>query len=254
MLESFGQLATISIVVIVGIVVLMFAASATSIGRAMLPDAVLDAAAKLIPQGIVLDGEANAYGEFQLQVKGATKLKTVHVRRTEEYTVAWTFDPTLKCPPIGTYALVDFRHNLDADSDSALAPERVQARIDAALADTLPAKQFSAVDAASADILVSAFAAIDDAVAVDDLMDGFQYQHNDEWKSAIRTAQKYGGANNPKTVASGSIMLYLLDASSRQLLWRAAAIGKIVVDVSDAERERRIRLAVAEMLKNFPPA
>lgn len=247
------QFGTVGFVTLVMLVLFMVIGSATPIGRAMLPESVTDVVTKLLPRTWIADVVATDDGRFELQVQGASRLKTVHVHHREDFTIACTYDTEQQCPQAGSYSFSEFRHNLRPGAASEPMPDMVRERIDSALRETLAAKQFLPIGGDTSDVLVSVFVAIEDEVPVDSLTDSFDRNNNAEWKAAVTTAMRHDGVQNPATIANGSILLDIIDSHSMQVLWRSAAIGKIVVDVTDLERERRIWLTVSEMLKAFPP-
>ncbi|MCA9212830.1 MAG: DUF4136 domain-containing protein [Planctomycetales bacterium] len=252
--DTMIQYGTIGFFTIVVLVILLVFASTTDMGRMMLPNSVHDAVSKLLPNSWITEATVVDAGRFDVQVAGATRLKTVHVRRSGNMTIAWTFDKDQPCPQKGTYSFVDSDHNLTTASNAKPTPAGIQARIETALDETLVKKDFHPVQRTEAGILITAFAAIENPVAVEALEDQLGRDDNTEWKAAVRTAMQHGGAKNPTTIANGSILLSVFEADKHRVLWRAAAIGKIAVDVSEAERERRIRSAVSDMLRQFPPA
>ena len=93
--QTLTQFGTILAIVIIGIVLLAVCASGTSLGRALLPQAVTDVVSKLLPQSLITDATATDYGEFQLDVSGNTRLKKVHVHRGDGMTIAWAYDAAL---------------------------------------------------------------------------------------------------------------------------------------------------------------
>lgn len=257
-LQSVTHFGIASLIVLVFVVLIVAVGSGTSLGRAMLPDSVTTVVRKLLPFGSITDGSADGIGHFKIRVQGTNRLKTVNVQRFDKIMVAWTSNPDQSCPQSGTFAFAEYRHNLaadaDADADSPSNPEKIKSRIESALDDSFASKQFIRSDTDSADILVSVFTAIENEVPVETLQDSFDHDDNEEWKSAIKAAMQHDGAETPATIACGSMTIGVFDASSKQVLWRAATIGQIVVDVSESERKRRIDSAISAMLKHFPPA
>lgn len=248
--QTMTQFVIIATVVIVGIVLLTAGATGTSVGRAWLPQTVTDVVSKLLPHSFITDATATDYGEFQLDVGGAERLKKVNVHRSDGMTIAWAFDEALEHPQTGTFAFTGFRHNLK--TDSPLVPEKVKARVDQALVDVLVAKQFHPANADSADIWINVFGALDDEVSLETLSNPFERPDNREWQEAIRTAMQHGGVGDATLVGRGSLILDVMDSRTSQILWRAAAIADIVVDVDETEKERRTGNAIAQMLRKFP--
>ncbi|XZE56000.1 DUF4136 domain-containing protein [Planctomycetaceae bacterium SH139] len=248
-ITQFGVLLAFGVIMIV---ILAVCASGTSIGRYMLPRTVTDVASKLLPQSFITDAEATFTGDFILQVGGTQRLTSVHVHRGDGVTIAWAYDESIEFPQAGTYAFSNFKHNLKADS--ALKPQRVKARIEKALADTLAPKNFEPAEAPAADICISVFGALEDEVSLQAITESFDRPDDDEWREAIRTAMAHGRDEETTTLGRGSLVLDIFDSRTTEVLWRAAAISNMVVDVEDTEKERRTSLAISEMLRRFPPS
>lgn len=51
----------------------------------------------------------------------------------------------------------------------------------------------------------------------------------------------------------GTLVLDIIDANSKQLVWRGSAQGTLAVNPTPEERERKITEAVTRMLANYPP-
>lgn len=247
-LTQFGMTLTI---VVIGIMLLAVCASGTSLGRALLPRAVTDVVSKLLPQSFITDATATDYNNFLLDVSGNSRLKQVNVRRCNGMTIAWTVDETQIVPQSGTFALISFRHNLN--SDSTLVPEKVKKRVEIALADVLSTKQFQSADADLADLWISVFGALEDEVSLETITNSFERLDDLEWQAAVRTALSHVGVENAMKFGRGSLILDIVDSQTTEVLWRTAAIADMLVDVSDAEKERRTGVPIAEMLKKFPP-
>ena len=51
----------------------------------------------------------------------------------------------------------------------------------------------------------------------------------------------------------GTLILDLVDAKTKTLVWRGTAIGTVDKDFTPEERQERIQNAVAELLRDYPP-
>lgn len=252
-LQTIIQYGASAFVALLVLVVLVVISSTTDLGRAMLPDAVTSALAKLLPDSWIKDVKVKGPGLFELKVQGAAHLKTVYVRHAQHRTIAWTFDPAARCPQTGTFSIVDFYPDIRVAARSPIDRATVRTRISTALSEVLSTKGFQPVKQSDADILIRIVACVDQGIPIDDLQSSFGDRDIGEWKAALRTALQHDGVRNPTTLAQGTILMNLFDAASHTVLWRAAALGRFVVDVSERERDRRVRLAVSEMLDLFPP-
>lgn len=56
-----------------------------------------------------------------------------------------------------------------------------------------------------------------------------------------------------KIFEQGTIVLDLIDAPKREICWRGIAEAKINRERTAAEREKRIREGIGDLLKKFPP-
>jgi hypothetical protein len=52
---------------------------------------------------------------------------------------------------------------------------------------------------------------------------------------------------------TGSLLVDIVDAASRKLVWRGTAAGEINPGLTSEERNERVRTIVREMLSHFPP-
>ena len=249
--ETLRQFGTFAALIIFGIVLLAVLGSGTSIGRAMLPQPVTDAVAKLLPWSRITDASATATGEYQLQVSGNAQLRTVHVRRVHDMTTAWTFDPEAEFPQAGIFALTRFRHNLKPGSSNQ--SESFEARVRQALIETLAPKHFEPAESTPADICINVFGAIENEIAINELGNVFDRPDSREWPLAVKTALTHDSGEKVTTIARGSLVLEVIEPRSGHVLWHAAAIADIVVEVRDAEKYRRVHSAITEMLRKFPP-
>lgn len=249
--QTLTQVAVVAAVVVVVFILIAIGASGTSIGRALLPRAVIDAVSKLLPRGVITDAAANALDEFEVKVNGTGESQTIHVRRYKGATIAWTYDAATKFPQAGSFAFTGLQY--DPESVSVVVPEEVERRIGAALADVLPPKGFVPRDAEKADLWIKVFGALEDEATLETISQAFDEPGGHQWAGALRTALQHDRVGEVATFARGSLVLEVTDARSKKALWRAAVMADIVVDVSPKERERRTREAIAEILRRFPP-
>ena len=56
-----------------------------------------------------------------------------------------------------------------------------------------------------------------------------------------------------KVFEQGTVVLDLMDATRKEIVWRGVAEAQINREKSPAERDKRIRDGIAELLKKFPP-
>ena len=62
-----------------------------------------------------------------------------------------------------------------------------------------------------------------------------------------------GGTTYVREYDEGSLILDLIDASTRQLVWRGSAQAEIKENAGPREKQERINEAVRKIMKRFPP-
>jgi len=128
------------------------------------------------------------------------------------------------------------------DSSAAEAATLTLKRVRAAVDETLVARGYRA-DAQAPDFLVAAHISSAERVQVTDW--GYTYAPRGAW---------YGAHDiDVYTYQEGTLILDLVDAASRSLLWRGTASRMVDPDWTPQEREEIVREAVAALLERFPP-
>lgn len=249
--EIIAQNLLVVFVLVIAIVLLAVLFSGKSMSRLLLPRPVDEAVAKLLPRGLISDAAAKPSGEFQVQVKVGGKPQTVFVKRLAGATFAWAYDPTEECPASGSFAFTGLRHNLR--SDSAISPTEVEHCIERALNDVMAAQDFQTAEVEEATIWIDIFGALEDEFSLDTIPEVFDESDREDWAAALRTALQHDNVGDVAIFARGSLLLHVLDSKSQRVLYRAATMFHIVVDVNEDERERRTREAITQMLQHFPP-
>ena len=59
-------------------------------------------------------------------------------------------------------------------------------------------------------------------------------------------------ASAPIQYKQGALIVDIVDARNKRLLWRGAITAGIDLNVSEELKQRRIRAAVVELLRHFP--
>jgi hypothetical protein len=249
--DTLTRFAVMVAIVVASIVALVLVAAGTSLGRSLLPRVVTDVVSKLLPRARVRDAASTGVDEFAVEVTASEGPRTVHVRRSGEITLAWTFDTNAVFPKSGTFALTTFRHNLQPDS--ATSPVDVESRVRASLEAALQPKNFRPAGAEAADLKINVFGALEDEVTLDTIDAALEWPDGHDWPATLSAALQHGDAGETATFARGSLVLDVVDARTAKVLWHAAAIADIVVDADSAEQERRTLQAISGMLNHFPP-
>jgi hypothetical protein len=127
-------------------------------------------------------------------------------------------------------------------------------RIRDAVDEQLQHKGFTP-DADGADFLVTYNVAIDQRVSVTYLDDLYGYRRGPGWYSS--RPYRYADFPGPGMMATeykqGTLILDVVRASDKQLLWRGTATAEIQPQSSPEAREKRVREAVQKILEQFPP-
>ena len=237
------------VIILLVVVVILLLGSQTSIGVAMLPEAVSDAVRQLIPRSLISDTTLSAQGEFDVLVNQAGGNIPVHVRQRNGMTFAWMDNSPINVPSPGTYAFSGWHHDLPVGSP--INADKLKARIDVALQEALAPLGFTPASAESATIQISVFAADEDVVSLDTVTDAFNEPDGHQWATALQEAVQHDKVGEFRQFARGSLLLDVTKTDSGVWLRRAVGVADIVVDVSLAEKERRTRIAIKELLHNF---
>jgi hypothetical protein len=158
--------------------------------------------------------------------------------------VSTDYDPSADFTSMGSFAWLDDRSGVAGDRDgvSGLLDRRIRSAVEAELG----AKGLTRADRADAALLVAYRLSIETKLDVD----------------TIHTSAGYGvgwyGGMASQTIVSeyeeGTLLIDLIEASSKQLVWRGTGEARVRESPSPEQREERVRQAVREILANFPPA
>ena len=101
-------------------------------------------------------------------------------------------------------------------------------------------------ESTSPDFIVTYHAAVEDHMsekAVDNAYDSAQFERYDQnWTYQYSTAW-----------LQGTLLIDILDAQSKELVWRGSAQAEIDTGEPDDKKDKRVEEAVRKMLKDFPP-
>jgi len=133
---------------------------------------------------------------------------------------------------------------LDVDK-SRVDVSEVDARIRRTVDNELAAKGFKKVSSGG-DFLVTYHAALDTKVDIT--------QQDVYAADGMTSDAAWMGTEEVKTVIDkGSLVLDIVDPSSKKVIWRTSASKTVELDVSPAKKDARAKEAVQQMLANFPP-
>ena len=140
-----------------------------------------------------------------------------------------------------TYAWLSQPNRQDPSAYDALTEGRVRRAVD----NSLSAGGYRKLTSGAPDFLVAWTAAIEGKVDVTMVNGyyGYGYRGWGAW-SAEPMVREYD---------EGTLILDVIDAESRELVWRGVAQAKVSQNSSPDKRGRRINEAVRRILANFPP-
>lgn len=233
------------------IVIMLFGASQTSIGSAMLPEGVSDAVRRLLPRSLISDANVSGLGEFEVTVNQAGAKIPVHVRQHDGMTFAWIDNAEEAVPNYGTYLFSGWHHNICPDSP--VDAGKLKSRVDGALREAMATCGFTRAGAEVSTIEISVFVADEDVVSLDTVTEAFNEPDGRQWATALQEAVQHDDVGQNLTFARGSLLLDIRRTDSDAWLRRAVAVADIVLDVSPAEKERRMRVAITGLFQKFAP-
>jgi hypothetical protein len=117
----------------------------------------------------------------------------------------------------------------------------LEARIQRSANAELAAKGFTQ-DSSAPDVLLACHAGARDRISVTDW--GYGYGRFGRWR---------GGGVSVHRYKEGTLILDVIDARTKELIWRGSAQGTLDPGASPQERDAHIADAVARMLAAFPP-
>ena len=166
--------------------------------------------------------------------------------------LAWDYDAGAEFPVLHSY---DW---LPAPGVQTGAPQTyydalLESRVRNAVSAQLQKKGFR-LDTQSPDFLIAYHVAVDQRLSVTYLNE--LYGYGPGWGNP-RYMRSYGRPGQEAVVSEyqvGTLILDVVLAQDRQLIWRGSASDELYPDLSPEAREKRINIAVEKILAPFPPA
>lgn len=150
--------------------------------------------------------------------------------------VTYDFDSATNFSGLKTYAWVRGTPGTDE-----LNHKRIVAAVDSQLA----AKGYTRVDsAASPDVFVAYHASFNKNLEINGFSSG--------WAGYRFSPHRVGYARVDQ-ILIGTLVVDLVDAKTRTIVWRGAATKEIDTKASPEKRERNIYKAVEKLFRNYPP-
>ena len=132
----------------------------------------------------------------------------------------------------------------------SLTEARVKSLVDGQLA-----RKGYVRDAGQPDFLVTYHVAVEDKVSVTYINE--LYGYGPGWGTGYRRNIRHYGAPGTEAVVSeyqqGTLLLDVVKADSKQLIWRGTATDEVYPELGQEAREKRLREAVQKILAQFPP-
>ncbi len=156
------------------------------------------------------------------------------------------FDPTAisRVGSFQSYAWLPHPAGGDTRANNSLVEGRLMRAVDAAL----QAKGYRLVQS-NPDFLVGWHAGLEDRVDVQRINSYYGYR----WSRWGRGGGVWTSDTYVTEYTQGTLILDIVDADANELVWRGAGEGKVNLDSTPQERERRIQEAVDKILEDFPP-
>lgn len=132
--------------------------------------------------------------------------------------------------------------------DPAALDQLVKSAVNAQLAQ----RGFVPVSKGSPDFLIGYHAVVEPKVE-EFVLDTRYDSMSDAFYDRIAPYAGPAGQKRTEVYYEGTLVLDIVDASNKQLVWRSSMEGRVNKKLKPAEREKRIGKGIAQMLGMFPP-
>ena len=160
------------------------------------------------------------------------------------------FDPAADFAKLQTWDWV--RNPGNVGQDPRLQNALVRGNVESAISDELLRRGFRLAISQEPTFLVAYHLALDDKLDLEIVNDyyGYAYQGNygSTWGPAVQNQ-----AAIPREYQQGTLVVDVLDAVSKQLVWRGTVEAEVYPNLDAKKREERIRDAARQVLAQFPP-
>ena len=152
--------------------------------------------------------------------------------------VRTSYGPTAKFSAGSKYAFVKFASDSDQDGEAAMIGQRIQTSLSA----ELKKKGYKPGEYGDVRFLVAYTLQAQHEI---NILVGKSKAAGNEWISALVVPNDY---------VSGALLVQISDAKSMEPVWLGVFNADIALaSVSESEKQVRVRYAVHELLKTFPP-
>lgn len=155
--------------------------------------------------------------------------------------VGYDFDRRVNWSDYHTYAWIPGAQESTGDRrlDNSLIDARIRTAIDA----QLRSKGYTSIPSETPEFLVAYH------IGLKDMMKGSSTQ-NYIGDVAHGT---YTTVSDIQPYKEGTLLIDIVDAVSKQVVWRASALAEVEEDLTPKERDKRMSSIVRAMLSHFPP-
>lgn len=146
--------------------------------------------------------------------------------------------------------------NQEKSGDRRADSSDIDIRIRTAVAARLHLKGYTMSVNAQPDFYVAYHLAVKDLTPdtstqyFSDGMAGKSFSHSADTRS---TGTAHTTSGEAQSYLTGTLLIDIIDAASKQVVWRGTAAGEIDPGLTSKERDERIRNIVHEMFSHFPP-
>jgi hypothetical protein len=164
--------------------------------------------------------------------------KTTSPATLENVGVRTSYSPSSKFPAGVQYAFVQFASDESQDSEVAM----IDGRIKTALAGELKKKGYKAGEYEGIDFFVVYALGLQQQI---DILVAKSKAQGNEWITAVVAPSDY---------VNGALVVQMIDAKTMEPVWLGVFNADVALkSVSEQEKQERVRYAVRELLKSFPP-
>ena len=172
-----------------------------------------------------------------LMLSGCNSNQAVKPATISDISVVTTYDPQVKIPRSGVYVFV----RMEPEN---LTPEAtlISKRIRAALKDEFKAKGYKPYKDSKVDLLVDYTIVAQQSVNI--IAQRSQVAGR-EWMTVVGV---------PDNFITGSVVVDIMDAKALEPVWRGVVNANIATaPVSEEEKQKRVKYAIQQLLRTFPP-
>lgn len=155
--------------------------------------------------------------------------------------IGYDFDRRVHWSDYHTYAWIPGAQESTGDKrlDNSLIDARIRTAIDA----QLRSKGYTSTVSETPEFLVAYH------IGMKDMMKGSSTQNY----IGDRAHGTYTTLSDIQPYKEGTLLIDIVDAASKQVVWQASALAEVQEGLSPTERDKRINSIVRAMLSHFPP-